>query len=84
MRSRDVRSLTTPTAAGDWHSVAVCSPGDYGSQAGLITSFPIRTVSNGKYEIVQGVPLSEFSRGKIEATWNELKEERALVQELIP
>ncbi len=79
-----VRSLVTPTEAGDWHSVAVCSPGDYGCDAGLMTSFPIRTVSGGKWEIVQGVPISEFSRTKINATLNELKEERALVSELLP
>lgn len=79
-----VRSLTTPTPSGDWHSVAVCSPGDYGCETGLITSFPIRAISNGKWEIVQGVPLSEFSRGKIDATLNELKEERSLVSDLLP
>ena len=79
-----VRSLVTPTPAGDWHSVAVCSPGDYGCEAGLMTSFPIRTVSDGKWEIVQGVPISDFSRGKIDATLNELKEERSLVSDLLP
>ncbi len=78
-----VRSLVTPTAAGDWHSVAVCSPGDYGCDAGLMTSFPIRTVSDGKWEIVQGVPISGFSRTRINATLNELQEERALVSELL-
>ena len=79
-----VRSLVTPTPAGDWNSVAVCSPGDYGCDTGLMTSFPIRTVSDGKWEIVQDVSLSEFSRTRIAATLNELKEERALVSELLP
>jgi malate dehydrogenase len=79
-----VRSLINPTPAGDWHSVAVCSAGDYGCDAGLITSFPIRTVSNGEWEVVQGVELSEFSRGKIDATIAELKEERSMVSELLP
>ena len=79
-----VRSLVTPTPAGDWYSVAVCSPGDYGCEAGIMTSFPIRTVGDGKWEIVQGVQLSEFSRGKIDATLNELKEERSLVSDLLP
>ncbi len=78
-----VRSLVTPTPAGDWNSVAVCSPGDYGCDTGLMTSFPIRTVSDGKWEIVQDVSLSEFSRTRIAATLNELKEERALVAELL-
>jgi malate dehydrogenase len=79
-----VRSLVTPTPAGDWHSVAVCSPGDYDCEAGLMTSFPIRTVSDGKWEIVQGVPISDFSRSRIDATLNELKEERSLVSDLLP
>jgi malate dehydrogenase len=77
-----VRSLTTPTPAGDWTSVAVTSDGSYGIEPGLITSFPIR--SNGsEYEIVQGVPVNEFSQGKIDATVNELKEEKSLVAELL-
>ena len=79
-----VRSLTTPTPAGDWHSVAVCSPGDYNCERGLMTSFPIRTVSDGKWEIVQGVRLSEFGRSKVDATLAELKEERTMVSELLP
>ncbi len=72
-----------PTKAGDWFSVAVCSPGDYGIEKGLIFSYPIR--SNGtKWEIVQNVPLNDFSKAKIAATENELKEERALVADLLP
>jgi malate dehydrogenase len=78
-----VRSIIEPTPAGDWHSVCVCSDGSYGVEKGLICSFPIR--SNGqKLEIVQGVPVNEFSRAKIDATVNELKEERALVADLLP
>lgn len=78
-----VRSIVQPTAAGDWHSVCLCSDGSYGVDAGLISSFPVR--SNGtKLEVVQGVPVNEFSRSKIDASVNELKEERALVSELLP
>ena len=69
-----VSSIIRPTPAGDWHSVCVCSDGSYGIEKGLICSFPVR--SNGaKLEIVQGVSLNEFSRAKIDATVNELKEE---------
>ena len=76
-----VRSLTTPTPAGDWTSVAVWSDGSYGVEKDIITSFPIR--SNGsKWEIVQGLPVNEFSQGRINATVNELKEERDAVKEL--
>jgi malate dehydrogenase len=77
-----VRSLTTDTAEGDWHSVAVCSDGSYGVEEGLICSFPIRT-RDGKWEIVQGVPLNEFGRAKTDASVAELKEEKSLVSELI-
>ena len=77
-----VRNLTTPTKPGEWFSVSVCTPGDYGIEKGLIFSYPIR--SNGsKWEIVQNVPLNDFSKAKIAATENELKEERALVAELL-
>ncbi len=78
-----VRRLTTPTAAGDWFSVAVCSDGSYGIEKGLMFSYPIRT--DGKqWEVVQGLPVNEFSRAKITATENELKEEKSLVADLLP
>jgi malate dehydrogenase len=78
-----VRNLTTPTKPGDWFSVAVNSPGDYGIEKGLIFSYPIRT-DGKKWEIVQGVPLNEFSKAKIAATEAELKEEKAMVADLLP
>ncbi|MCP5526667.1 MAG: malate dehydrogenase [Verrucomicrobiales bacterium] len=78
-----VRSLITSTPAGDWNSVCVCSDGSYGVEPGLISSFPVR--SNGqKWEIVQGVSLDDFSRQKIDATVNELKEEKSMVAALLP
>ena len=79
-----VKSLIIPTPEGDWHSVAICSDGSYGIQEGLIASMPIRTVEDGKWEVVQGVPVDEFSQGKIDATINELKDEREAVADLIP
>ena len=78
-----VRSLTTPTAEGDWNSVCVASDGSYGTKEGLITSFPIRS-DGEKWEIVQDVPINEFARGKIDASINELDEERNLVSDLLP
>jgi len=78
-----VRRLTTPTPVGDWFSVAVCSDGSYGIEKGLLFSYPMR--SDGKnWQIVQGVPVNDFSRAKITATENELKEEKSLVAELLP
>ena len=77
-----VYKLTHPTPAGDWFSVAVCSPGDYGIEKNLIFSYPIRT-DGKKWEIVQNVPLNDFSKAKIAATENELKEEKSLVADLL-
>src|ERR1700740_2932937 len=78
-----VRTLVTPTPAGDWYSVAICSDGSYGVEKGLMSSFPIRTSSSGR-EIVQGVPINDFSREKIDLSIKELAEERSLVSELLP
>ena len=78
-----VRNLTSPTREGDWFSVAVCSDGSYGIESGLMFSFPIRS-DGTKWQIVQGVKLTDFSKSKITATENELKEEKALVAELLP
>jgi malate dehydrogenase len=78
-----VFSLTNDTPGNDWHSVAVCSDGSYGVEKGLISSFPTR-VRGGQWEIVQGLPINDFSRTKIDASIAELKEEKSLVSELIP
>ena len=67
--------------ADDWQSMAVVSDGSYGVPEGLISSFPC-TFSGGKYEIVQGLEVSDFSRGKIDASVAELEDERAAVKEL--
>jgi malate dehydrogenase len=78
-----VNFLSTPTPAGDWHSVAVLSDGSYGIPKGIMYSFPIR--SNGKnWEIVQGLPIDPFIREKLDASAKELLEEKELVKELIP
>lgn len=78
-----VRSIVEPTAAGDWHSVCLCSDGSYGIEKDLICSFPVRS-DGKKLQVAQGVPINEFSRAKIDATVNELKEERSMVSELLP
>src|SRR5437588_7125400 len=77
-----VCSLITDTPKEDWHSVALCSTGQYGVERGLICSFPVQ-VKNGRAQVVQNAPINEFSRAKIEASVNELKEEQSLVQELL-
>jgi malate dehydrogenase len=78
-----VRRLTTPTPAGDWFSVAVCSEGHYGIERGLMFSYPMRS-DGTRWSVVEGVPLNEFSGARITATENELKEEKALVAGLLP
>jgi malate dehydrogenase len=78
-----VRTLVTPTAPGDWYSVAVCTDGSYGVEKGLISSFPIRTSDSG-WEAAPGVPINDFSREKIDLSVKELAEERSLVSDLLP
>jgi malate dehydrogenase len=77
-----VRFLNNDTPRDDWHSVAVCSDGSYNVERGLISSFPVR-VRGGKWEIVQTLPLNDFSRDKIDKSVAELKEEKSLVSELL-
>jgi malate dehydrogenase len=69
------------TPDGDWVSMAIPSDGSYDVPEGLISSFPV-TCSNGSYEIVQGLGVSDFSRSRIEVTINELGEERESVKQL--
>jgi malate dehydrogenase len=69
------------TPEGDWVSMAIPSDGSYGVEEGLISSFPV-TVTDGEYKIVQGLELSEFSRGRIDATVAELAEEREAIRKL--
>jgi malate dehydrogenase len=80
-----VRDWTLGTAGGDWISMAIPSSGEYGVEEGLISSFPCRC-SGGEYQVVDGLELNDFSRERLEATVNELKEERDTVRglELIP
>ena len=78
-----MRSLVTPTPEGDWHSVSVYSKGEYEVPAGLITSFPIRTLGDGSWETAKWVPINGFSRAKIDASISELLEEKAMVSELL-
>ncbi|MGK3202180.1 malate dehydrogenase [Amycolatopsis sp. MEPSY49] len=76
-----VHTWVNGTPAGDWTSAAVVSDGSYGVPEGIISSFPV-TASNGKYEIVQGLEIDDFSRARIDASVAELVEERDTVQKL--
>ncbi|GAB2740285.1 malate dehydrogenase [Amycolatopsis magusensis] len=76
-----VHTWVNGTPEGDWTSAAVVSDGSYGVPEGLISSFPV-TARNGKYEIVQGLEIDEFSRARIDASVQELTEERDAVKKL--
>jgi malate dehydrogenase len=75
------RDWLTGTPADDWVSMAVASDGSYGVPEGIIYSYPV-TTKDGGWEIVQGLEIDDFSRGKMDATAAELEEERAAVKDL--
>jgi malate dehydrogenase len=77
-----VRDWALGTAEGDWASMGVPSDGSYGIEKGLIYGFPC-TCKGGKWSIVQGLTIDEFSRGKMDATAAELKEEASQIQDLL-
>lgn len=76
-----MRDWALGTQEGDWVSMAIPSDGSYGVAEGIIYSFPV-TCKGGKYEIVQGLEISDFSREKMTATEQELMEERDGVKHL--
>jgi malate dehydrogenase len=76
-----VRDWVLGTGEGDWVSMAVPSDGSYGVEEGIISSFPVRT-ADGRWEIVEGLDVPDFSRERIDRTAGELKEERDAVVKL--
>lgn len=76
-------SLTTPTPEGDWHSVAVVSKGEYDTPEGLMIGFPIRTLADGTWKVVQGVQHNEWGQEKFMASVHELEEERDAVSSML-
>jgi malate dehydrogenase len=76
-----IRSWTLGTPEGDWVSMAIPSDGSYGVAEGLISSFPV-TCRDGRYEIVQGLDIDDFSRARIDKSAAELAEERDAVKDL--
>ncbi|WP_406690955.1 malate dehydrogenase [Saccharopolyspora sp. ID03-671] len=76
-----VHTWVNGTPDGDWTSAGVVSDGSYGVPEGLISSFPV-TARDGKFEIVQGLDIDEFSRARIDASVAELTEERDTVAKL--
>ncbi len=77
-----VRDWVHGTRAGDWVSMGVPSDGSYGIPAGVVYGYPV-TCQGGKHKIVKGIPISDFSRARMQATLKELQEERDGIQGLL-
>jgi len=77
-----VRDWVHGTAQGDWVTMGVPSDGSYGVPEGVIFGYPV-TCKGGRYEVVKGIEISEFSRKRIDATLKELHEERDGIKELL-
>jgi malate dehydrogenase len=79
-----VRSLITPTPGDDWFSAAVLSDGKrYGVPAGVVCSFPLRSMGLGEWRIQDGAVVTEYAKKRIEASAQELVQEREIVRDLI-
>ncbi|HSN41677.1 MAG TPA: malate dehydrogenase [Burkholderiales bacterium] len=77
-----VRDWVFGTPAGDWISMGIPADGSYGIPEGVIYGYPA-TCRNGKYEIVKGIDISDFSRTRMQATLKELHEERDSIKHLL-
>lgn len=76
-----VYNLVHDTPGSETYSMCLASEGQYGVDAGLIFSFPCRTV-NGKLHVVETVEHNDFGKAKLLATLNELRSERDAVKDL--
>ena len=77
-----VRDWSLGTRDGDWVSMGIPSDGSYGIPEGVLYGYPV-TCKGGKFEIVKGIEISEFSRKRMDATLKELHEERDGVKHLL-
>jgi malate dehydrogenase len=77
-----VRNWVKGTPAGDWVSMGIPSDGSYGIPEGVIYGYPC-VCRNGKYQIVKGIEVSDFSRARMMATLKELHEERESIKHLL-
>jgi len=77
-----MRDWTLGTPADDWVSMAIPADGSYGIEPGVMYSYPVRC-RGGRYEIVQGLDVDDFSRSRMDATDAELREERAAIESLL-
>nr|VFK63123.1 MAG: malate dehydrogenase [Candidatus Kentron sp. TC] len=77
-----IRDWNVGTPKGGWVNMGIPSDGSYGIPEGVIYGYPV-TASGGRYEIVQGLDIDEFSRQKMDASLKELQEERDAVKDLL-
>ena len=77
-----IRDWALGTRDGDWVSMGIPSDGSYGIPEGVLYGYPV-TCKGGKFEIVKGIEVSEFSRKRMDATLKELHEERDGVKHLL-
>jgi malate dehydrogenase len=77
-----MRDWALGTRDGEWVSMGVPADGSYGIEPGIIYSYPVRC-SGGDYEIVQDLSIDDFSRARMDETEQELREERAAIEELL-
>ncbi|MBF0181689.1 MAG: malate dehydrogenase [Magnetococcales bacterium] len=78
-----VLSFRKPTPDGDWIPAAVTSSGQYGVDPGLVFGFPVRVKPDGSWEVVEGLSLSPWARGKFDKVLEELRQERDVVTDLL-
>jgi malate dehydrogenase len=77
-----LRDWVHGTPEGDWVSMGIPSDGSYGIPEGILYGMPV-VCKNGAYQVVQGLDISEFARGKMSATLKELHEERDGIKDLL-
>jgi malate dehydrogenase len=77
-----IRDWIYGTPDGDWVSMGIPADGSYDIPEGIIYGYPV-TCKNGQYQIVKGLDINDFSRGRMQATLKELHEERDGVKHLL-
>ena len=78
-----IQRLNNPTPGGEWFSTAIPSDGSYGIPEGIMFSYPLRSLGNYEYEVVQSLELNEFGQQKVQATREELEMEREAVSDIM-
>jgi malate dehydrogenase len=67
---------------GRWVTMGIPSTGAYGIPEDVMYGYPV-TCANGEYSLVTGLEIDEFSRSRMDATLQELLEERDGVAHLL-